>query len=72
MFKQIGPALLALTLAAQTGQIRVAGNAATGKSIFEGKGVVVHAIPSEIVAPAWGRIWAISVSGVPQNRCGYR
>ena len=38
MFKQIGPALLALTLAAQTGQIRLAGNAATGKSIFEGKG----------------------------------
>jgi putative heme-binding domain-containing protein len=30
--------MLALTLAAQTGQLRVTGNAATGKSIFEGKG----------------------------------
>ena len=38
MFKQIGPAMLALTLVAQTGQIRVTGNAATGKSIFDGKG----------------------------------
>ena len=38
MFKQIGPALLALTLAAQTGQLRVTGNAVAGKSIFDGKG----------------------------------
>jgi len=38
VFKQIGPAMLALTLAAQTGQLRVTGNAPAGKSIFEGKG----------------------------------
>jgi putative heme-binding domain-containing protein len=38
VFKQIGPAILALTLAAQTGQLRVTGNYAAGKSIFESKG----------------------------------
>jgi len=38
VFKQIGPALLALTLAAQTGQLRVTGNAAAGHAIFDGQG----------------------------------
>ncbi len=38
MFKPIAPAVLALTLAAQTGPLRVTGHAAAGKAIFDGKG----------------------------------
>jgi len=38
VFKPIAPAMLALALAAQTGQFRVTGNAAAGKGIFDGKG----------------------------------
>jgi len=38
VFKPIAPAVLALTLAAQTGPLRVTGHAAAGKAIFDGKG----------------------------------
>jgi putative heme-binding domain-containing protein len=38
VFKQIGIRMLALALAAQSGQLKAIGNAAAGEAIFEGKG----------------------------------
>lgn len=38
MLKQIGTRILALSLAAQSGQLKATGNAAAGEAIFDGKG----------------------------------